>query len=551
MTRSGSGGRAGSAMPVRRPPERGDAHTVRDLVARLQYKNFEVMTVTVEQGTLSPPLQALLRRAEATPDEVALVADGEEWTAARLLHISGRVAAGLAARGVGPGDRVALHMYNTVEAAVSYLSCSWLGATVVPLNTRLATPELEDLIRRTEPKAYLGHQDVYERFAPVAQGLVPDRLRFVDGEPTEGFGGARWWDLPADDVAPMYDRLHLDVPAVLLATSGTTGPSKLVVWSHRTLAALNLSAPDRGILKGNVFSLMVPLMHCSGLYFLLNCLSRESTVVLVRQFSAATVLDLVEQAGVTHVFALPFMYAELIEEQQSDPRAVGTLGHALVAGDVCPAQVVTDFGRLFPIPLQSCWAATEEIGGILPDPTGGSYMRVHGSTRVEVAGPDGEQVPPGEVGELLVGSPTTSPGYWQGPSGDVLPSEGVFRSGDLVREVEPGLLQYVSRKKDIMVRGGSNISPHEVEELFRTHPDVDDIGVAGYPDPVLGQRVGALMVIADRSSFSSPEEELRAWALERMAVYKIPERIRFVRSIPRNALTKVDRMAVTAALTGE
>ncbi|MFD8723528.1 class I adenylate-forming enzyme family protein [Streptomyces sp. NPDC059629] len=503
------------------------------------------------QETLSPPLRALLRRAEDAPDEVALVADGEEWTPQRLLQVSGRVAAGLAARGVGPGDRVAVHMFNTAETVVSYLACLWLGATVLPLNTRLATPELENLVRRTQPRAYLGHHDVYERFAPVARDLVPDHLRFVAGETADGFGGARWRDLEADETAPMYDLLDPGAPAVLLATSGTTGPSKLVIWSHRTLAGLDVSAAERGIRKGTVFSLMTPMTHCSGLYFLLVCLSQDATAVLVRQFTAADVLDQIEQAQVTSVFALPFMYAVLVREQLTRPRTVSTLRHALVAGDVCPPQVETDFERVFTIPLRSCWAATEDVGGIAPSRRSGPYLRLNHGTHVEVVGPGGEQVAQGDVGELVISSPTTSPGYWQGPSDETALSEGAFRSGDLVREVEPGVLRYVSRKKDIIVRGGSNISPHEVEELLRTHPHVADIGVAGYPDPVLGQRVGALVVIAAPSPGSSLEDELRDWALGHLAAHKVPERIRFVSSVPRNAMTKIDRAAVTTTLTND
>jgi acyl-CoA synthetase (AMP-forming)/AMP-acid ligase II len=125
----------------------------------------------------------------------------------------------------------------------------------------------------------------------------------------------------------------------------------------------------------------------------------------------------------------------------------------------------------------------------------------------------------------------------------------VFRTGDLARELSPGLLQYVGRAKDLIIRGGSNISPQEVEEVLRAHPHVIDAGVAGYPDDLLGQRVGALLVLADRPSPVPSAEEIRAWAVQRLADYKVPEHITIVDTIPRNALTKVDRAAITAALS--
>jgi acyl-CoA synthetase (AMP-forming)/AMP-acid ligase II len=171
--------------------------------------------------------------------------------------------------------------------------------------------------------------------------------------------------------------------------------------------------------------------------------------------------------------------------------------------------VEADFWRVFGVPLRSIWAATEDVGMTIPDTRTGPYVKVISQARAEVVRPDGRTADRGEVGELVTSSPTTTPGYWQGPVGHAPLPGGAFRTGDMVRELSPGLLQYVGRMKDLIIRGGSNVSPQEVEDVLRAHPGL----------------------------------------MERLAGYKVPERITIVDAVPRNALTKIDRAAITTALT--
>jgi long-chain acyl-CoA synthetase len=498
--------------------------------------------------TDTSPVRALLRQAEETPDRTVLVTGQEKWSSRRLAEQAGRLAAGLAARDVKPGDRVALHMDNTAEAALGYLACFWLGAIAVPLNTRLATPELHSIVARTQPRVYLGQDDVYARFAAVPGDLVPIGSRFLSGQ-AAGAATAPWPDLAADDAGLAPGEPGPSAPAVLLPTSGTTGESKIVIWTRRMTSALGLSAAGRGIGKGDVVTVMTPLMHAAALYCLLSAMTQDATAVLIRQFDAAQVLDAIERDGVTSVNGLPFMYAQLTREQQSSPRDVSTLQVAVTFGDVCPTRVESDFRRLFGVPLRSIWAATEDVGMTVPDSRTGPYIKVIPQARAVVVRPDGRRAYRGEIGELVTSSPTTTPGYWQGLIGIAPLPDGRFHTGDLVRELSPGLLQYVGRTKDLIIRGGSNVSPQQVEDVLRAHPYLTDAGVAGYPDDALGQRVGALIVPAAGTSPASLAEEIRDWASQRLAGYKVPERVMIVDDVPRNALTKIDRPAITAALT--
>ena len=493
---------------------------------------------------------ALLRRAQEDPDEVALIAAGRSWSVAQLSEHSARLAAGLASRGVGQGSRVALHLHNGAEAALLYLACFRLGATAAPLNTRLGSSELDGLVARTRPALYVGEPGLYDAFAPVDEARMPLEARFLTGEPGRAPGVAHWRALfaghgDAADAAPPPD-----APAVLLPTSGTTGPSKIVVWSYRTLANLSLSAAGRGIGPGDVIPILTPLMHGAAVYYLLNALTQQAVPVLISQFEAGSTLDAIERHRVTNVFGLPFMCGALAREQQRQPRDVSSLRSATVAGDVCPAEVEAAFAQAFGVPLRSYWAAAEDVGATVADEQVGPYMRLIPEADAQVVDDRGAAVPDGDVGELVVRSPTTSPGYWAGAGHvDPLPG-GAFRSGDLVRRLGPDRLAYVGRLKDLIVRGGSNISPVEVEAELRQYPGVADAGVAGYPDPDLGQRVGAVLV--SRPGRGRPAElnppEVVQWLTGRLAAYKVPERVLLVDAVPRNGLTKVDRAAVTQLL---
>lgn len=506
----------------------------------------------MSEPQVSPPVAALLRRASEDPDRVVLVADGEHWTSGRLVDESARLAAGLVARGVRPRDRVALHLHTTLQAALAYLACLRAGATAVPLNTRLTTPELGDLVARTQPVVYLGQPSLYDGFAPVSQRLVPDSARFLapdtctgDGTGQSGGAGA-WAELTGSSGAFRDVGVDLESPAVLLSTSGTTGRSKIAVWSHATLGAFHLTAAAKGITKGDVFEVTTSVMHAGGLYCLLSAVTEGATAVLVAQFDAGAVLDAMERHGCTGVTGLPFMCAELAREQREHPRQITTLRVAIVAGDTCPADVEAQFQDAFAVPLRSAWGATEEPGATVPTEEVGPYMRVIPEARVQVVDEYGAPVRAGQTGEFLVSSPTTSPGYWQSETETTAFSDGVFHSGDLVRQRGPGVLEYVGRVKDIIIRGGSNIAPGEVEEALRRHPEVLDAAVVGVPDPDLGQRVGALLVMAQGAT-STPEQVL-AHVAEGLAAYKIPERVRTVAEVPRNRLMKIDRDAALTML---
>lgn len=497
------------------------------------------------------PVAELLRRSRDEPSRVALVAEDRAWSCAQLAAASARVAAGLLGRGVRVGDRVALHLYNTSDAVLALLACLRIGAVAVPMNTQLTTPELRDLLNRTRPVLYLGEQDLSARLAAVPEDLLPRDARVLATTPRTTPGGTSWRHLAGEPLSEWGCRevsVAPEAPALLLSTSGSTGTSKIVVWSHRNVAALHLSGEGRGIGRADVLPILTPVMHGSGAYHLFTALAQGAVAVLIDPFEPGAVLDAMHTHRVTTLFGLPFMCSALAREQRARPRELGTLRSGFVSGDNCPAEIVSEFAQAFDAPLRSFWASTEDVGSTIAATEPGPYLRPIPEARVRVVDTDGQPAARGAAGEMLISSPTTTPGYWSGPGSYIAMPDGAFHTGDLVRELEPGLLEYLGRAKDIIVSGGANISPHEIEQALRSHPGVLDAGAAGLPDPILGQRIGALVVLTAEASQPSVHD-LTTWLGERLAAWKLPHHLHAIDTIPRNALTKIDRAAVQRTLT--
>jgi long-chain acyl-CoA synthetase len=517
---------------------------------------------TSESATTSP-LQALLGRATAAPDEIVLVAGDTRLSAAGLLREAERLAASLASRGVQPGDRVAIHMYNIAEAAIAYLACFRLGAIAAPLNTRFKTEELSHWMERLTPAIYLGQAELYENFAGVPQDLLPDARRFSVGATPDGAGS---WSALIDGAVPggasgsitglvdvpIFRPHDPDTPAVLLSTSGTTsGRGKLVVWTHETLAALANAAPARGYVPGGVRALATPMMHASGVITLVSaCLTPGFRLVLLPKFEPDLVLDAIESHRCTSFSGLPFIYAALAERQAEEPRDVSSLTLCTVVGDTCPAEIANSIRRAFVLPLLGLWGSTEEPGATIPARRVGAFSRMVPEVEARVVDEAGDRVADGETGELWLKSASTTPGYWEGPGIITRLPDGFFRTGDIVRMTGEDEFEYIARGKDIILRGGSNISPIEVEEVLRTCPFVIDAAVAGIPDPVLGQRVGAVLVLAgDVTDEVVPA--ILGTARQKLADYKVPDLVVLAAALPRAASTKIDRRAVENILAQE
>ncbi len=493
---------------------------------------------------------ALRFRAERTPDKMAYVTGSDIWTYRRLLEESERLAEALRGLGIAPGDRVALHMTNVPEIILAYYACFLLGAIASPLNIRIKAAELHPLLRRLRPALYLGQRQLYPEIADLEADILPLDRRFVTGgEPADA--ARPWQELMRGGTeqktkGPMME-VDANAPAALLSTSGTTGEMKLVAHTAASLGASADAYRDFALSENDVAVMLYPMMHAGGLFTFSGCIRFGAPMAFLERFDPEVALDAIEAQRCTWLPAFPYAFAELTQHQQAHPRDVSSLRETFTGGDVPPEALEKEFQKTFGRPYRNVWGSTESGMAIAVGLHPGPVSRVPTTTEIRIIDEAGKDLPRGEEGEMLLRAPTVAAGYWQGPGKIQAFPNGWFATGDIMRQGEGNEIWYIARKKELIVRGGSNIAPVEVEQALKSNPAVKDAAVFGVPDPELGQRVAALVQLTDNASL----DDIRADVATRLADYKVPEQLKAVDTIPRNSLGKVDRQALAGLLSEE
>lgn len=492
------------------------------------------------------PTGALIYQAATEPGKPAFVFRGETWTYKRLASTADHLARGLITRGIKPGDRVALHMMNRPEMIVAYYACFQIGAIAAPLRTAFKPAELAPLLERLRPALYIGEAGLYENISPIETSILALDKRVIVGEIAESWDCQPWEALFGGVTGEsVFVSPATHQPAVLLNTSGTTGQPKLVIHTPATLSeAVDLMVNHWGYSGDDIVVQPLPMVHASGLMLFLTCVAVGVPFILLESFDADAVLDTIEHYRCTRCTGFPAQYAALLDRQRARPRNLSSLRISLTGADACPVNLQRRVSAEFGVPLHNVWAATEVVGSLTPGLQLGPVARIAPGAQIRLLDDKGADVPHGEVGELLVRGPNVFAGYWNDEQGtaDSL-RDGWYRTGDLMRRGDGDDLWFVSRKKDIIIRGGTNISPAEVERILASHPAVQDAAVVGVPDDVLGQRVFGFVKIAN---LTTPVlvADILAFAATQLASYKVPEGLAVIDDFPRNALGKVDRNAM-------
>lgn len=498
------------------------------------------------------PIDALAQQARTRPESTAFVFHEGIWTYRRLADEAERVARGLAAKGVKAGERVVLHMMNWPEMLIAYFACLRLGAIAAPLRTAFKFAELAPMLQRLKPALYIGESDLYRNVAPVDTDILSQRKRFVVDAVDEK-DGVQTWDV-------LKQAAHADLPtppsyepAVLINTSGTTGQPKFVAHTPDTLAATtDLLCKHVGLAADDVIVAPMPMAHVSGVVCSLTFIQHGVPFFVSESFDADTVLDNIERHRCTWALGFPFQYAALLDAQRAKPRDLSSLRICLTGPDVCPIDLQERVTSTFGAPLYNFWGASEVVGSLTFGLENGPVVRIVEGAQVRLVDEAGADVPHGEIGELLIRGANVFAGYWNDPAAtEQSLKAGWYHTGDLMRRGEGDDLWFVSRKKDIIIRGGTNISPVEVEEaLVASHPAVEEAAVVGTPDAVLGQRVFGFVKLAAGTKKTVVAEILRSVA-KRLASYKVPEDLQVLDALPRNALGKVDRNLLQAMICGD
>ncbi|MEU3464002.1 long-chain fatty acid--CoA ligase [Streptomyces sp. NPDC006733] len=495
------------------------------------------------------------RRARRTPDRIALVHEGRTSTYRQLHQRVLRLAHALRALGTARGDRVAYLGPNHPALLETLFAAGVLGAVFVPLNTRLAGPELAYNLADSGSTVLVHAPEQAEVAAAAAaesgvlhrialSGAGPDVLGYED---LLAGGGS---DALDEAVTP-------DDPCMIMYTSGTTGRPKGAVLSHANITWNSVNVlVDTDLGADEVTLAVAPLFHTAGLNMTcLPTLLKGGRVLLLGAFDPGRVLRLIEGEGVTCMFGVPTMYDAMAAEPRWADTDLSSLRTLNCGGAPVPARTIAvylDRGLAF----SQGYGMTEASPGILylgreqTTAKAGSAGVPHFFTDIRVVLPDGRDAGPGERGEILVHGPTVMTGYWGRPADTAaaVTEDGWLRTGDVARSDDDGYAYIVDRVKDMYVSGGENVYPAEIEDALLAHPAIAECAVIGVPDPVWGE-VGRAVVVL-RPAVVAGERDILDHLRGRLAKYKIPKSVVFLGTLPRTASGKIVKPALRDAAAG-
>ena len=510
------------------------------------------------------PLASLLEHSAHTfPDREAVVLGETRLTYAQVDGAANQVANLLVSRGIEPGDKVALSCPNLPFFPIIYYGILKAGATVVPLNVLLKGREVAYHLDDSDARAYFCFQGTdqlpigQEGHAGFEQTDSCEQFFMITVDPaaespiagTETLGQAMSGQSPTFETVAVSD----DDTAVILYTSGTTGQPKGAELRHRNMVSNALAGADlfgADADKPDTYLCVLPLFHSFGQTVIMNGgFAFGATVVMLPRFEADAALKTMATEQVTFFAGVPTMYWGLLgalDDSGVDVKALAaSLRIAAAGGSALPVEVHKDFEKRFGVTILEGYGLSETSPVASFSPYGES-VRV-GSIGVPIPGVEMKLISPepgdwadadAEVGEIAIKGPNIMKGYYGRPDAtDEAIHDGWFRSGDLGRTDDDGWYYIVDRSKDMIIRGGYNVYPREVEEVLMTHPGVSLVAVIGVPHESHGEEIKAV-VIRDKGTEVS-EDELIEWGKEQMAGYKYPRIVEFVDALPMTATGKI------------
>ncbi len=483
------------------------------------------------------------------PNKTALVFEGRSVTYAEMNRRVNRLANAVTGMGVKKGDKVSILLHNRPEYMEAVFALAKLGVVVVPLNYRLAPPEVEYIVNNSDSQILITEPDCLGQVEPVMPNLErisPERCMLIGGS---GPGGMHRYEdllLRASDTEPQVEVEEADT-FYIGYTSGTTGFPKGSVFSHKTRVMRTLLySIIYGLRPDDIQLAVAPLYHAAPFAFALMELYIGGTLEVMRDFEPAEVLAAIERARATSAFFVPTMYHDMLDVAPSErSRHDVTSMKILVTGGAPLAphlkgEIVSYFSNAG---LFEFYGGTEtgmvtimrpEDQLVRPESVGQAIF----GTRVRLLDDAGQDVPVDEVGELYMRGPIQFDCYYKEPEAtEEVRRGGWLTIGDLARRDEEGYYYIVDRKRDMIVSGGANIYPAEIEKLLCAHPKVQDVAVIGVPDERWGESVKAIVVL--REGQAATAEEFREYCRGQLASYKIPSSVDFIKEVPRTPSGKI------------
>lgn len=489
-------------------------------------------------------LDSLLARSAAEhPDRVALRMDDLVLTYAQLREAARRMSTLLASAGVEPGDRVGIMLPNVPAFPIAFYGALAAGAITVPMNPLLKSREVGYYLGDSGARVVLAW---HTAAAEAAKGAAD--------------AGAQAIQVETADMADLLDGLapaevnsgrQGENDAVILYTSGTTGTPKGAELTHAGLVR-NAELTARNLLKNRPDDVMMgclPLFHVFGLTCGLNAtVAAAGTLTLLPRFEAAKALEIIKRDAVTIFEGVPTMYAAMLHHPEADPTQTVSLRVCVSGGASMPVEILRGFEEKFGCVILEGYGLSETSPvasfnhpdkvrkpGSIGTPIEGVQMRL--------VDDNGQEVADGEIGEIAIRGHNVMKGYWGKPEATAEAiTDGWFHTGDMARVDEDGYYYIVDRKKDLIIRGGYNVYPREIEEVLHEHPAVAEVAVIGMPHAELGEEVGA--AVALKPGATATPEELRTFARDKVAAYKYPRRVWLVDSLPKGPTGKILRREV-------
>ncbi len=491
----------------------------------------------------------LVASKERYPNRTALRCDDLEFTYAEFDAAAARVAKLLERAGVEPGDRVGLMLPNTPAFAIAFYGIIYRGAVAVPMNPLLKAREVSYYLSNSGAKALFG-SPAFADEASAGAAEVGAQCWLVDDAGLMQLIA----DLPEHSPVERGD----DDVAVILHTSGTTGKPKGAMLTHANLNR-NCEVSMRTLVQtgqDDVVMGCLPLFHVFGLTCGLNgSVLAGAMMTLIPRFDPRKALEVIERDAVTVFEGVPTMYSALLSvADQVSPEATRSLRTCVSGGAALPVQVLTDFEKGYGCTVLEGYGLSESSpvaafnhpdrprkAGSIGTPVEGVEMRV-----VDL---DGVEVPQGEVGQIQIRGHNVMKGYWNLPDAtkETITDDGWLNTGDVGRVDEDGYFYIVDRTKDMIIRGGYNVYPREIEEVLYEHPAVAEAAVIGIPHDSLGEEIGAAVALKEGAAVTP--DDLRDYVKSRVAAYKYPRRVWLLDALPKGPTGKLLKREITVPTT--
>ncbi len=488
--------------------------------------------------------------AAGNPEAVAVRLGPLELTYAELDDRSARLATLLGGRGLRQGDRVGVMLPNVLEFPIAYYGVLRAGGVVVPMNVLLKRREIAFYLEDSGAKLLLA----WHGFAAEARDAAADAgVELIEVEP-ESFAEL------LGDREPTPEVVETDEgdTAVILYTSGTTGKPKGAELTHFNLSRnSDISArTTSNIAAGDVVLGALPLFHSFGQTVSMNASLRVgATLTLLPKFDPGEALEIIQRDGVTHFYGVPTMYGALLHHPDRESYDTSTLRICITGGASMPVEVLRGFEEAFACEVLEGYGLSETSPVASSNHPGrprkpGSIGTPLEEVEMKVVDEDDDEVPRGEVGEIVIRGHNVMKGYWQRPDAtEEAMRGGWFHSGDMARVDEDGYFFIVDRKKDLIIRGGYNVYPREVEEVLYEHPKIREAAVVGVPHDEWGEEIGAACVLHEGEELAP--EEVSDYVRERIAAYKYPRVVWFLDDLPKGPTGKILKREIEAPAATE